>query len=218
MNFKKAFYILLIIIGILICLNLRQCSTVNNLLNQVDTFSVRHDKDGKLIATQKQNILSEKDALKLGLLEKDKYWKSIVSQTKAGIEIILKDKPVPYAVEVQKIVYVDSSTKDTFVCIRVPLPVKYFNKDSSTYLVAEVRADSFYIDSMGMITDLMVTIGNQKRGFFKSPNPVVEIKLSNKDAKINTMTNIQIKKRTPFYRSWVSGLIVGITTVLLIFK
>jgi len=155
-------------------------------------------RDGKTISQQHQNILKMKDAIELGLVEKEKYMKSIQSQQKFKTITKIDSIKIPY--EVQKIVYVDSSTLDTSIYVKTPINVNY--KDSWNFFGGRVLHDGFALDSMGSINKYRVTIGKKKQGFLKKAKLIVEVKNENPNTKINEISNVQIEDKKPFYQRW----------------
>lgn len=161
-------------------------------------FKTERQKDGSLIATQQQNLLSRQQALDAGLLRVESYMKNIQSQVSIGVNTVVREKLVPYEIKVEKIVYVDSSTNDTSIYVKVPLPVKW--SDSFNFFSGVVRADGFELDSFGSINNLQITVFDKKHGFLKKRIPVVEVKSNNPNSKITGLQNVIIKTKTPFYK------------------
>lgn len=171
---------------------------VDEFKNLVKSLKEEVIRDGKTISQQHQNILKMKDAIELGLVEKEKYMKSIKSQQKFKTITKIDSIKIPY--EVQKIVYVDSNTLDTSIYVKTPINVNY--KDSWNFFGGRVLHDGFALDSMGSINKYRVTIGKKKQGFLKKAKPIVEVKNENPNTKINEISNVQIEDKKPFYQRW----------------
>jgi len=217
MNLNQKINIVLILaLVVLILLNIDSCNraqdTERRLTSVTEKFTVKVGKDSAIIATQAQNVLTLKEALALGTIEREKYMKDIVSQIKAEIGFSVKTIPVPYIDSVDRLVYIDSNTLDTSIYIKTPLRVarhsKFFN------FAGTVKSKDFTIDSFSMFTDLRVTVFEQKdsnwfrRNILGKSTPVVEIKSSNPDTKFKSMSNVQIKTNKPFYKKvWFGGII-----------
>ena len=209
------------LIVIIVLLLFRQCGQgerINQLLSINHEQSVRIDKEGKKITTQTQNILRLEDALKLEILEKENYMKSIESQVKVGVSNVVTGKKVVYHDTIEKLVYVDTMDDEIYdegvVFIKVPFTLQY--NDTWTLLQATIGEDDFTIDSLITKTDLRVTLGYEKQGWFKSPKPIVEIKSENPNTEINIKSNVVIKEPKPFYkRTWFGVLVGSIGTFIL---
>jgi len=88
------------------CQDSRRIEQLQNLNNEQ---VVRLGKNGEQIVSQKQNILTLKDALALEKIEKEKYMKSVQAQAKLGVQNTVSGKTVIYHDTVERLVYVDTS-------------------------------------------------------------------------------------------------------------
>jgi hypothetical protein len=198
LNYKRAFYVAVGVVIALLVLYLKNGDGDFDLQNQNTYFKSTIDKNGREIVEQRQQIMSLKVALKNNLVEKEKYMKSIASQTKVGTKTIIEKVFVPY--EVEKKIYVDSNTFDTTYYVKTPILVSW--KDSWNFFGGVVKHDGFHIDSFGSENKMRITIGEKKRGIFRKAEPIVEIKNENPKTRVTAMTNITIKQRPPFYQRW----------------
>ena len=198
LNYKRAFYIAVGVVVALLILYLKNGDGDFDLRQQNTYFKSTIDKNGREIVEQRQQIMSMKLALKNNLLEKEKYMKSIASQTKVGTKTIIEKVFVPY--EVEKKIYVDSNTFDTTYYIKTPIEVCW--NDSWNFFGGVVKHDGFQMDSFGSENKMRITIGEKKRGIFRKAEPIVEIKNENPKTRVTAMTNINIKQKPPFYQRW----------------
>jgi len=197
-NYKRAFYIAVGVVVAILILYLKNGNGDVDLQQQNTYFKSTIDKNGREIVEQRQQILSLKVALKNNLLEKEKYMKSIASQTKVATITKIEKVFVPY--EVEKKIFVDTNTFDTTYYVKTPIPVSW--KDSWNFFGGVVKHDGFHIDSFGSENKMRITIGEKKRGMFRKAEPIVEIKNENPKTRVTAMTNITIKQKPPFYQRW----------------
>ena len=197
-NYKRGFYIAVGILVALLVLYLKNGDGDFDLQQQNTYYKSTIDKNGREIVEQRQQILTLKVALKNNILEKEKYMKSIASQTKVGTKTIIKEVFVPY--EVEKKIYVDSNTFDTTYYVKTPIPVSW--KDSWNFFGGVVKHDGFQMDSFGSENKMRITIGEKKRGIFRKAEPIVEIKNQNPKTRVTATTNVTIKQTPPFYQRW----------------
>jgi folylpolyglutamate synthase/dihydropteroate synthase len=191
---------------------------IEQLQNLNNEQVVRLGKNGEQIVSQKQNILTLKDALALEKIEKEKYMKSVQAQAKLGIKNTFSGKTVIYHDTVERLVYVDTSygelVDDTTVYIKVPLKIEY--RDSWNLFQGTLGEEVFFIDSITVKNELRLTIGYEKQGLFKEPKPIVEVKSSNPEAQVTIIDNVIIDKPEPFYKKAWFGIIVGVGATLLL--
>ena len=89
-NYKRAFYIAIGVLIAILVLYLKNGDGDFDLQQQNTYYKSTIDKNGREIVEQRQQIVSLKVALKNNLLEKEKYMKSIASQTKVGTKPSLR--------------------------------------------------------------------------------------------------------------------------------
>jgi len=215
-TFRNSYFNHLIIsILVLIIILLLLKTSANQKINTENQIQLI--KNGEIIATQQQNILSLKDAVEAGLVEKEKYMKDIQVQTKVVTLTKVKEVLVPYQEIIERIVYVDTSydgADSQFVYLKVPIPIKY--KDTWNYFYGRVLEEGFMIDSFGSKNNLRVTIGHKKQGFLKKAKPVVEVKSDNPQTDIKIESNAVIEEPTPFYKKVWFGIIAGAAGMFLL--
>lgn len=193
---KYRSFLLLGIIAILLVLLWFKNQTISSLESLNTEVTQEITKDGKYMATQRQNIMDLEDAVKKGLLEKDRYMKNVTSQVKIKTRTIFKEKLIPFHDTVE--VYYDTFDKKFFV--KTPASIRY--KDSFNLLTGKFTQNGFELDSLETKNEFIVSIFEKRQGFLKKPMPVVEIKSNNPKTETTNIKNVTIKKRTPIYQKW----------------
>lgn len=204
-----------IVVMLILCTIIGMQKCLNDNLQEINSEQTKEiNEKGELLVTQRQNIMSLKDAIAQGLVEKENYMKDIKVQTKVVTKTILVEKRVPYHDTFERIVYVDSINGDTDVYVKLPIMVEY--RDSWNFLKATFDSEEFIIDTMMQSNQLRLTIGHKKAGFLKKPIPVVEVKSSNPNADVSIESNAIIEEKEPFYRKFSFGMLAGALIVLLL--
>lgn len=178
-------------------------------------FEVNRLSDSSTLATQSQTILSQKEAIELGLLELQKNMKEVQAQVKQKSEVVIVEKPVPYIPdgwadtsglvrnEKGEIIRKDSISVPT----RFKLDEKWFQIDGY------VQKNGLKIDSLKIPNKTTLTIGYNKSGFLNlGKDAVVTLKNDNPYLQVTGMDNIVVKKKKKFWQSpiFVFGLgVVG---------
>lgn len=201
------FQIAVSIIAILLLWVWMQKSAIESLENLNQDISHEITSDGHYMATQRQNIMDLENALKLGLLEKERYMKNIKSQTKVVTKTIIEEKLIPFHDTVE--VFFD--TLDKRYWVKTPAPVRY--SDSFNLITGKITKDGFHLDTLETLNEFRVSIFDKKQGLFKKAVPVVEIKSNNPNTKVDKIKNVTIEKKTPFYSKWwflgSVGILIG---------
>jgi hypothetical protein len=162
----------------------------------------QRNADGSLIATQEQRIL-ELTKENMALLETVSKFKSIQGQVSIQTRTIIKDKLVPYPVEVVK--YVDTNSQ--FLYLRIPTNIEQC--DSSMCIRGVIGIDGFEIDSLSIPNKLTITTGRVKSGIFSKDKYIVEVTSSSPHVDIINMQNTQFKAERPVYKRWWFGFGLG---------
>lgn len=215
-------YVMVIVIAILL---LRSCELEKgkrNLIEQLSEYSIKEKSfevkrlgDSSTLATQTQTIMSQKEAIKLGLLDIQKQMKEIQSQVKQKSQVVIVEKPVPFIPdgwadtsglvrnEKGEVIGRDSIAVPT----RFKLSEKWFNIDGY------VQKTGLKIDSLVIPNKTTMTIGYNKSGFLNlGRQAVVTAKNDNPYIQVSGMDNIVVKKKKKFWQSpaFVFGLgVVG---------
>lgn len=178
-------------------------------------FEVQRLKDSSTLATQNQTIMTQKEAISLGLLELEKTMKEVQSQVKQKSTTTIIEKQVPFIpdgyADTTGIVRNESGEVIRRDSIAVPtrfkLNEKWFNIDGL------VKRDGLVIDSLTIPNKTIVTIGYKKAGFLNlSKDAVVQVKNENPYVNVTGLDNIVIKKKK---KIWQNPLVhVGLGVVL----
>lgn len=176
-------------------------------------FNVERLKDSSTLATQSQTILSQKEAIELGLLELEKSIKEVQSQVKQKSTTTIIEKQVPFIpdgyADTSGIVRNESGEVIRRDSIAVPtrfkLNEKWFNIDGL------VKRDGLVIDSLTIPNKTIVTIGYKKAGFLNlSKDAVVQVKNENPYVNVTGLDNIVIKKKKKIWQNPLVHIGVGV--------
>lgn len=176
-------------------------------------FNVERLKDSSTLATQSQTILSQKEAIELGLLELEKSIKEVQSQVKQKSTTTIIEKQVPFIpdgyADTSGIVRNESGDVIRRDSIAVPtrfkLNEKWFNIDGL------VKRDGLVIDSLTIPNKTIVTIGYKKAGFLNlSKDAVVQVKNENPYVNVTGLDNIVIKKKKKIWQNPLVHIGVGV--------
>jgi hypothetical protein len=220
---NRVIYVLLFIV--IIVLLWRSCESERDrskLVSQLGeyklkekVFEVQRLKDSSTLATQTQTIMTQKDAISMGLLELEKSMKEVQSQVKQKSTTTIIEKQVPFIPDG----YADTTgvvknengeviRRDSVaVPSRFKLNEKWFNVDGY------VKKDGLIIDSLSIPNKTIVTIGYKKAGFLNlSKDAVVQVKNENPYVNVTGLDNIVIKKKK---KVWQNPLVqIGVGVVL----
>jgi hypothetical protein len=226
--------LLVILTIIIIILLLRGCQIEKdrqNLLQQVSSYQIGEKafktkilKDSSTISTQSQTILTEEEAIKLGILKLDAEIKKAQSQVVQHQKLIIDSIPVPYIPNgytdttgwVLKLKNGDTSKEicDSLIANSIIVPSN-FGIDNKWYSIhGKVKKDGLLMDSIKIENQSTVTIGWKKTGFLNlKKEPIVEIKNTNPYLSVTKMNNVVIKKKKGLFDNkffWVGVGAVGI--------
>jgi hypothetical protein len=176
-------------------------------------FEVQRLKDSSTLATQTQTIMTQKDAISMGLLELEKSMKEVQSQVKQRSTTTIIEKQVPFIPDG----YADTTgvvknengeviRRDSIaVPSRFKLNEKWFNVDGY------VKKDGLIIDSLSIPNKTIVTIGYKKAGFLNlSKDAVVQVKNENPYVNVTGLDNIVIKKKKKIWQNPLVHIGVGV--------
>jgi hypothetical protein len=218
---NRVIYVLLFIV--IIVLLWRSCESERDrskLVSQLGdyrlkekVFNVERLKDSSTLATQSQTILSQKEAIELGLLELEKSMKEVQSQVKQKSTTTIIEKQVPFIpdgyVDTIGIVRGDNGEVVRRDSIAVPtrfkLNEKWFNVDGL------VKKDGLVIDSLTIPNKTIVTVGYKKAGFLNlSKDAIVQVKNENPYVNVTGLDNIVIKKKKKIWQNPLVHIGVGV--------
>lgn len=185
----------------------------DNLLNQVSSyqqgekfFKKKVLDDSSTIASQTQTILSQDEAIKLGLLKLEGDIKKVQSQVRQGQTINIDSVPIPFIPDhfadttgwMAKLKQGDSSraTLDSLLANSIIIPKKFSLKDKWYSIDGKVLRDGLLMDSLKISNESSVTIGWKNAGFLGlKKEPMVEIKNTNPYLSVTKMNNVVVKKK-----------------------
>jgi hypothetical protein len=175
-------------------------------------FKLELRKDSSTIATQSQTLLSQKEAERLKILVLEDKMKKVQSQVTTKTTTGFSDVVVGWAG------IIDDTTNtiiehDTLVladtnCLKIP---KRFEVKEKFYQISgEVIKQGIKFDSISFPNETIVTVGERKQNLFSKKESVVQIKNTNPYVKMQSMNNIVIKPKKPFYEHPIFLISVGI--------
>lgn len=177
-------------------LNNRNISLVQdstNFVKQVNSL-------GDSITIQSQLILSEGQASDL-LKEELETLKKVKSNTKVITKTVIKEVLVPHHPEAE---VVEINQQDF---LKIP---SVFSDSTSHYTFsATVKKQGLQINKLQINNSTSVTLGLQKRGFFRKSEPVITVTHSNPYVMTTGMTNVTIDQKKPFYETRTFNIGVG---------
>jgi hypothetical protein len=185
----------------------------DNLLNQVSSlqtgekfYKTKVLADSSTIASQTQTILSQDEAIKLGLLKLEGDIKKVQSQVRQGQTINIDSVPIPFVPDnfadtsgwMVRLRQGDSSkaTLDSLLANSIIIPKKFSLKDKWYSIDGKVLRDGLLMDSLKISNESSVTIGWKNAGFLGlKKEPMVEIKNTNPYLNVTKMSNVVVKKK-----------------------
>jgi hypothetical protein len=146
--------------------------------------------DEKKLAEQAQIILSQKDALDMGLLEIDR-----LKKVKSQVKVITETQIDSLIIEHHDTVSIESTPEGDFL----KLPQSYCIDDDWMMLKSKIDLKGFLIDTLQIHNKYNITIATKSAGFFKKPIPIVQLVNENPYTKTTDMQNVVIKDDKRFY-------------------
>jgi hypothetical protein len=202
-----------------------------NLLAQISeykngekAFKKKMLDDSSTIATQTQTIMTQGDAIKLGLLKLEGQIKEVQSQVKESQEVIIKKVLVPYIpdnyIDTTKGWYaslkngvITKSLVDSLMFHSLVVPRGFKKEDKWFTINGVVRKDGVMVDSLKIPNESSVTIGYKKSGFLNlGRTPIVEIKNTNPYIDVTKVSNIVTKKNKGIFNTkgfWIGVGVIG---------
>ena len=218
-------HLYIIILGLciaIILLTIKSCQSLQErdaLLTQITAYQLGEKafktkllQDSSTMATQTQTILSQDEAIKLGLLKLEGDIKKVQSQVRQKQEISIEDIAVPFVPSG----YADTtgwakrlnegdrsdSTIDSLLANSVIVPSKFKKDDKWFKIDGEVQKTGIMIDSLKITNESSVTIGYKKSGLFGlKRTPLVEIKNTNPYLAVTKMNNVVIKPDKSIFKN-----------------
>lgn len=215
-------YIILALAIVAAMLFIRSCSAereAKRLVAQLSEYRIKEKSfeskrlaDSSTIATQSQTILTQSEAIKLGLLELEDKMKKVQSQVKVKTETVIAEKPVPFIpdgwVDTTGLVRDDKGNVIRQDSVAVP---QRFKLDEKWFAIdGYVKKSGLMIDSLKIPNKTLVTVGYRKTGFLNlSKEAVVQVKNENPYVGVSGMDNVVIKNKKPFWKSPLFTILVG---------
>lgn len=192
-------------------------------------FEIERRKDSTTIAQQGQTILSQNEAIKIGLLKLDGEIKKVQSQVYQQQKIKIQNVPVPYVPDgfsdttgwYSKIKKGEKSSEllDSLINNSVVVPKKFKLENKWYNLDGKVKKDGILIDSISLENESTVTVGWKKTGFLKlKREPIVEIKNTNPYLQVTNMNNVVVKNKKGLFENKFFWVGVGLLGGLIILK
>jgi hypothetical protein len=223
--FKYLFWLFFISLIIATCTLVKER---NSLLGNLSNYQMREKafklelrKDSSTIATQSQTLLSQKEAERLKILVLEDKMKKVQSQVTTKTTTGLNDVVVGWAGVIDDTTTNSTIEHDTLVvadtnCLKIP---KRFEVKEKFYQISgEVIRQGIRFDSIAFPNETIVTVGERKQNLFSKKESVVQIKNTNPYVKMQSMNNIVIKPKKPFYEHPVFLIGVGVIGAKLLTK
>lgn len=186
-------------------------SLLNNhnltLLQDSTAFSKRLTEKGDTIAIQEEMILSERQAQKV-LKEELEYLKEVKNNVRVITKTEIKEVEIPVASDP---IFIERDL-DKFL----KLPQSYKDSTELFSFSATVNETGLKINSLKIENRSSISIGLQKRGFFRRAEPVVTVHHSNPLIQTQGMQNVTVDLPKPFYETRTFNIGLGIAAGLLI--
>lgn len=221
---------LLIVVVILLFRSCEMKADNDRLLEQVSSyklgekaFQVKRLDDSSTIASQTQTILTQKEAIKLGLLKLEGEIKKVQSQVRVKQTVVIDSVSMAYVPDgfadttgwIAKFKAGDTSKTicDSLIANSVIVP-KSFNTEQKWYRVyGKVKKDGVMMDSLRIENDCSVTVGWKKTGFLNlRKEPIVEVKNTNPFINVPKMNNVVVKPNKGLFQK--KGFWLGIGTLV----
>ena len=206
----------------------------DNLLDQVSSlqlgekqFKSKRLADSSTIASQTQTILSQDEAIKLGLLKLEGDIKLVQSQVRQKQTINIDSIPIPFVPDhfadttgwMARIKQGDSSraTLDSLLANSIIIPKRFSIKNEWYSFDGKVLRDGLLMDSLQIKNESSVTVGWKKAGFLNmKKEPIVEIKNTNPYLSVTKMSNVVVKKKKGLFQNplfWTGIGVIGGTFI-----
>lgn len=235
---KKSEAILLISLGFIILMLLwKGCQMQrdnDNLLKQVSAYQVgekqfksKMQEDSSTIALQTQTILTQEQAVRVGILRLEGQIRKVQSQVRQSQEISISDIAIPFIPQkyadttewIAKYKKGDTSRAvcDSLKANSVIVPNNFGVTDKWYSINGKVQKNGVLIDSLQVNNESSVTIGWKNSGFLGlKKEAVVEIKNTNPYLQVTKMNNVVIKKNKNIFQKPFFWLGLGALGGLLI--
>ena len=192
-----------------------------NYANLENSFKKKTLKDSSTIATQNQMLLTQFEALKLGVLKLNGDIKVVQSQVTQKQEIKIDSVFVPFipshfadtSVWMARINKGDSSRHliDSLLNNTVIVPHSFKLEDKWFNMYGKVQKKGLLLDSFLITNESVVTLGYKKSGFLNlKKEAVVEVTNSNPYLNVTKLKNVVIKDKKTIIQSKLFWFGIGI--------
>lgn len=202
-------YLLVLLSLVIIILLIRGChnkygyeneilSLNDKLVKQEAALKTTVRKDSSKLYVMEQKLMSERHARILAE-DASKRFKTLSAVIKTKVEVRRDTIWIPFA---------DSSL--TYCNDTITIPVAY--TDKWFYLGGKIQPTGLLLDSIGFKPGYVnVLVGEQRRGLFKKPVPVVELQVENPYLNIVAANNVIVKdtRKKPLLLSRTAMLVYG---------
>jgi len=223
--------VLLILIAILFFRSCEAEREKEDLLEQVASYKLGEKSfkkkildDSSTLATQTQTILTQKEAIRLGILKLDGEIKKAQSQVRQEQIVKIKNVEVAYVpngyadtTEWLKRLHSGDTSKsicDSLIANSIIVPQTFKKEDKWYSIDGKVQKNGLLLDSIRISNESSVTIGWKKYGFLNlRRKPLVEIKNTNPYLDVTKMDNVVIPPKSGLLNkktTWLGlGVIIG---------
>lgn len=199
--------------------NRRVISQLSEYQLKEKSFTVKRLHDSSTIVEQNQTILTQKEAIKLGLASLDNKMKQLQAQIRERSEVVIVDKLVPF---------IPSGWIDTTGLVRneagevirtdsLSVPKEFKLNERWFRINGYVNKVGVNIDSLVIPNKTVMSIG-YKGGFLKKREAIVSITNENPYVNVIGLDNVVIKERRNILRNPLIMIPVGVVIGYLINK
>lgn len=230
----KTIKYLIAIIIFLICISIiwDSCQTRKDrdrLLSEISQYKISEKKfytirksDSSTISQQSQTILTQSEAIRLGLIKYDGDIKKIQSQVSQIQSIGFKNIDIPFIpngyADTTKGWYVkfkngdiSKPTIDSFYSNSIIVPKAFSLHKEWVNIDGVVNKNGLDVDSLTIPNESIVTVGWKNKGFLNlSKQAIVEVKNTNPYLSVVKMGNVVIREKKSFLQKPIFWSIVGI--------
>ena len=235
---NKKNILLYCIIAILIIIGLSQAchyqKKQDDLLSQISqyqlgekAFTKKINADSSTIVQQEQTILTEKEAIKLGLLKLEGEIKKPQSQVRQTQVIRYDSISVAYVPDN----FIDSSkwlfkfkkgfksndVIDSLIANSIIVPKSFATKSKWFSINGKVNKENVLIETLSIPNESSVTVGWKRTGFlWLGKKPFVEVKNTNPYLSVVKLSNVVIEKKKGLLSKPIFWVAVGVVAGFLI--
>ncbi len=223
--------IMLIVVAILLLKTCEMQRDNERLLEQVASYKLGEKafkkkilEDSSTLASQTQTILTQDEAIKLGLLKLEGDIKKVQSQVRQKQEVRIDSVPMAFIPDgyadttlwISKIKNGENNKEicDSLIANSIIVPKKFQAEQKWYKIYGKVNKEGVLMDSLRISNESSVTIGWKKCGFLNlKREPLVEIKNTNPFLDVTKMNNVVIKPKSGLFSKksfWIGvGIISG---------